>query len=199
MSRLTCVKSVGLNGIRMPIERGSYGAQDSTIAPELQESVKNAAPLTIGADAVRLVHGEQHLRFHRPLPVRGMLEVTNRVLSLTGLSVPYAPPSPAPPTEIFRKRLGEDFYMLRFHSDDAIPELERDPARTLALILDGQIDDHIARPRDDLFSLAFFNKSIEILGRVGNFSEIPLASKVNFVGRKEKPRLKPKVYNGFAI
>jgi acyl dehydratase len=36
-----------------------------------------------GADAVRLVHGEQHLRFHRPLPVRGTVEVTNRVLSLT--------------------------------------------------------------------------------------------------------------------
>ena len=65
----------------------------------------------------------------------------DRVLSLTGLSVPYAPPSPAPPTAIFRKRLGEDFYMLRFHSDDAIPGLERDPARTLALILNGQIDD----------------------------------------------------------
>ena len=38
-----------LNGIRMPIERGSYGAQDSTIAPELKESVKNTAPITIGA------------------------------------------------------------------------------------------------------------------------------------------------------
>ncbi|WP_027860592.1 alpha/beta fold hydrolase [Marmoricola sp. URHB0036] len=65
----------------------------------------------------------------------------DRVLSLTGLSVPYTPPSPAPPTEIFRKRLGEDFYMLRFHSDDAIPELERDPARTVALILNGRLDD----------------------------------------------------------
>jgi hypothetical protein len=40
-----------LNGIRLPIERGSYGAQDSTIAPELKESVKNTAPLTIGAAA----------------------------------------------------------------------------------------------------------------------------------------------------
>ncbi len=40
----------------------------------------------------------------------------DRLLSLTGLSVPYAPPSPAPPTEIFRRRLGEDFYMLRFHA-----------------------------------------------------------------------------------
>ena len=65
----------------------------------------------------------------------------DRVLSLTGLSVPYAPPSPAPPTEIFRRRLGEGFYMLRFHSDDVIPRLERDVARTLALVLDGRMDD----------------------------------------------------------
>jgi pimeloyl-ACP methyl ester carboxylesterase len=64
-----------------------------------------------------------------------------RVLSLTGLSVPYAQPSPAPPTEIFRKRIGEDFYMLRFHHDDAIVVLERDVARTLALILGGLVDD----------------------------------------------------------
>ncbi len=65
----------------------------------------------------------------------------DRLLSLTGLSVPYAPPSPAPPTEIFRRRLGEDFYMLRFHRDDVIPELEADVARTLALVLDGRVDD----------------------------------------------------------
>jgi pimeloyl-ACP methyl ester carboxylesterase len=65
----------------------------------------------------------------------------DRVLSLTGLSVPYAPPSPAPPTEIFRRRLGEDFYMLRFQGDDVIPVLERDVARTLALVLNGRIDD----------------------------------------------------------
>lgn len=36
-----------------------------------------------GADAVRLVHGEQHLRFHQPLPVSGTVVVTNRVHSLT--------------------------------------------------------------------------------------------------------------------
>ena len=64
----------------------------------------------------------------------------DRLLSLTGLSVPYAPPSPAPPTEIFRRRLGEDFYMLRFQGDDVIPELEADVARTLAMILNGQVD-----------------------------------------------------------
>lgn len=65
----------------------------------------------------------------------------DRVLSLTGLSVPYAPPAPAPPTEIFRRRLGEDFYMLRFHRDDVLPVLERDVAHTLALLLNGRMDE----------------------------------------------------------
>ena len=40
-----------LNGVRLATERGSYGAQDSAIAPELKDSVKNAAPLTLGAAA----------------------------------------------------------------------------------------------------------------------------------------------------
>ena len=40
-----------MNGVRMPTERGSYGAQDSTIAPELKESVGNMAPITMGAAA----------------------------------------------------------------------------------------------------------------------------------------------------
>ena len=65
----------------------------------------------------------------------------DRVLTLTGLSVPYAPPAFAPPTEIFRRRLGEGFYMLRFQHDDMIPLLERDIPRTLALILAGRLDD----------------------------------------------------------
>ena len=38
-----------MNGSRMPIERGAYGAQDSTIAVELQGSIVNTAAVTIGA------------------------------------------------------------------------------------------------------------------------------------------------------
>src|SRR5688572_30779721 len=38
-----------LNGTRMPLERGAYGGQDSTIAPELKDSVTNTAPITLGA------------------------------------------------------------------------------------------------------------------------------------------------------
>ncbi len=64
----------------------------------------------------------------------------DRVLSLTGLSVPYAPPSPAPPTEIFRRRIGEDFYMLRFQSEEAPARLERDVERTLLRLFDGRLE-----------------------------------------------------------
>jgi mono/diheme cytochrome c family protein len=40
-----------MNGTRMPIERGAYGAQDSTIAPALTTSVRNTEPLTLGASS----------------------------------------------------------------------------------------------------------------------------------------------------
>jgi len=40
-----------LNGTRMAIERGAYGNQDSTIAPELKGSVRNAEPVSLGASA----------------------------------------------------------------------------------------------------------------------------------------------------
>ncbi len=37
-----------LNGSRLPIERGAYGGQDSTIAPELKGSITNTAAITVG-------------------------------------------------------------------------------------------------------------------------------------------------------
>jgi hypothetical protein len=40
-----------MNGARVPLERGGYGVQDSSIAAELKGSLQNSAPLTIGADA----------------------------------------------------------------------------------------------------------------------------------------------------
>jgi hypothetical protein len=61
-----------MNGVRMPIERGAYGAQDATIAPELTESVRNAAPLTVGAAA----DGEKGFRGSI-----GELRIFDRVIS----------------------------------------------------------------------------------------------------------------------
>jgi pimeloyl-ACP methyl ester carboxylesterase len=63
-----------------------------------------------------------------------------RLLSLTGLSVPHTPPAPAPPTEIFRRRIGEDFYMLRFQSEEAPARLERDVERSLLRLFVGRLD-----------------------------------------------------------
>jgi hypothetical protein len=40
-----------MNGSRMPIERGAFGNQDSTIAPELKGTVKNSEPVSLGAAA----------------------------------------------------------------------------------------------------------------------------------------------------
>lgn len=61
-----------MNGTRLPIERGAYGGQDSTIAPALQESTRNTAPLTIGGG----VNGAKGLEGSV-----GEFRVFNRVIS----------------------------------------------------------------------------------------------------------------------
>jgi pimeloyl-ACP methyl ester carboxylesterase len=124
-----------------PDMRG-YGASSRPAAVEAYRSD------VLGEDLIGLLDHEGRDRAHFVGHDWGAASVwplglthSDRVLSLTGLSVPYLPPPPAPPTEIFRRRLGEDFYMLRFQRDDAIPVLERDVARTLALVLGGRLDD----------------------------------------------------------
>jgi len=119
-----------------------YGASSR---PEPVEDYRSDA---IGEDLVGLLDHEGVERAHVVGHDWGAASVwplglthPDRLLSLTGISVPYAPPSPAPPIEIFRRRLGEDFYMLRFHRDDVVAELDSDVARTLALVLGGTVDD----------------------------------------------------------
>lgn len=61
------------------------------------------------------------------------LDHPERLLSLTGLSVPYVRPAPAPPIEILRRRLGDQFYQVRFQSVGVAEQaLERDVAETLS-------------------------------------------------------------------
>jgi len=56
----------------------------------------------------------------------------DRVNGVAGLSVPYAPPAPAPPTEIFRRRIGDDFYIVWFQQPGvADAALSEDVRRTL--------------------------------------------------------------------
>jgi pimeloyl-ACP methyl ester carboxylesterase len=55
-----------------------------------------------------------------------------RVRALGALSVPFAPRAPAPPLQILRRRLGEDFYMAWFQDPGpADAALARDVRRTL--------------------------------------------------------------------
>lgn len=56
-----------------------------------------------------------------------------RVGAVAGLSVPFVPRAPAPPTGLMRKHLGEDFYMV-WMQEPGVAEaaLERDVRRTLA-------------------------------------------------------------------
>jgi len=55
-----------------------------------------------------------------------------RVAAVAGLSVPYAPRAPAPPTEIMREHIGEDFYIVWFQQPGEADEvLGRDVRHTL--------------------------------------------------------------------
>jgi pimeloyl-ACP methyl ester carboxylesterase len=55
-----------------------------------------------------------------------------RVAAVVGMSVPFAPRAPAPPTDIFRQNIGEDFYMVWFQKPGVADEaLARDVRRTL--------------------------------------------------------------------
>ncbi len=55
-----------------------------------------------------------------------------RVRAVAGLSVPFTPRAPAPPVEILRANLGEDFYIVWFQQPGVADEaLARDVRRTL--------------------------------------------------------------------
>jgi pimeloyl-ACP methyl ester carboxylesterase len=57
----------------------------------------------------------------------------DRVAAVAGLCVPFIPRAPAPPTEIMREHLGEDFYIVWFQEPGvAEAALERDVRRTIA-------------------------------------------------------------------
>jgi pimeloyl-ACP methyl ester carboxylesterase len=57
----------------------------------------------------------------------------DRVAAVAGLSVPFVPNAPAPPTRLMREGLGEDFYIVWFQEPGvAEAALERDVRRTIA-------------------------------------------------------------------
>ena len=59
-----------------------------------------------------------------------------RVAAVAGLSVPFLPRAPAPPIELMRRALGEDFYIVQFQQPGlADVALARDVRRTLLMLL----------------------------------------------------------------
>jgi pimeloyl-ACP methyl ester carboxylesterase len=56
-----------------------------------------------------------------------------RIAAVAGLSVPFAPRAPAPPLELMRRHLGEDFYMVWFQEPGVAERaLSQDVRRTLS-------------------------------------------------------------------
>jgi pimeloyl-ACP methyl ester carboxylesterase len=56
----------------------------------------------------------------------------DRIVAVAGLSVPFVPRAPAPPVEIMRRHLGEDFYIVWFQEPGVAEQaLSRDVRRTL--------------------------------------------------------------------
>ena len=56
----------------------------------------------------------------------------DRVSAVAGMSVPFVPRAPAPPTQLLRQGLGDDFYMVFFQdSPEAEEALAKDVRRTL--------------------------------------------------------------------
>ncbi|MEV5408286.1 alpha/beta hydrolase [Thermopolyspora sp. NPDC052614] len=126
------------------------------VAPDMRGYGRSSRPRersayaahTVGLDLIGLLKHEGVERAHfvghdwgAACVWRLGLDHPEAVLSLTGLSVPYAVPAPAPPTRILRARWGERFYQLRFQ-EPGPPEamLARDVGRTLAAILSDRYD-----------------------------------------------------------
>ena len=76
-----------------------------------------------------------------------------RVRAVAGLSVPFVPRSPAPPIEILRRNLGEDFYIVWFQQPGVADEvLSRDVRRTMTTPRQwtaqwGEDSEELRRPR----------------------------------------------------
>lgn len=96
----------------------------------------------------------------------------DRVRGVVGLSVPYSPPAPAPPLSILRRRMGEDFYMVRFQQQGPPEErLSRDVRRTMVATFAHADSDLMQAPRDaalpDWISQDEFDVYVETFGTTG--------------------------------
>ena len=115
-----------------PDMRG-YGRSDAPADPDAYDVV------TVGADLVGLLDEaglERAVFVGHDWGAAVVWQLARlhpaRVAAVAGLSVPFAPHAPAPPTELLRRGLGDDFYMVWFQRPGEADEaLARDVRRTL--------------------------------------------------------------------
>lgn len=68
-----------------------------------------------------------------------------RVAGVVGMSVPFLPRAPIPPTQLFRNALGDSFFYILYFQEPGVAdaELARDPATTMRRMLCGaKVDPH---------------------------------------------------------
>ncbi|GAA4689280.1 alpha/beta hydrolase [Pseudonocardia yuanmonensis] len=74
----------------------------------------------------------------------------DRVAGLCALSVPFTPRARRLPLEIWRERLADRFFYIRYFQDEGVAdaELAKDPERTMRLVLGGLTVDALLGPDD---------------------------------------------------
>ena len=124
------------------------GAGYRVLAPDLRGFGRSDAPADTAAYSIRALAADVLALLDFAAAERGIVvghdwgaDVAwktawmhpERVAAVAGLSVPFIPRAPAPPLELMREQIGEDFYIVWFQEPGvAEAALERDVRRTLA-------------------------------------------------------------------
>jgi pimeloyl-ACP methyl ester carboxylesterase len=124
------------------------GAGYRLLVPDLRGFGRSDAPEAVEAYSVEVLAGDVLTLFEAAGVKRGVVighdwgaDVAwktawmhpQSIAAVAGLSVPFAPRAPAPPIELMRRGLGEDFYIVWFQEPGVAEQaLSRDVRRTLA-------------------------------------------------------------------
>jgi pimeloyl-ACP methyl ester carboxylesterase len=163
------------------------GAGYRAVAPDMRGYGGSSAPaeveaydvFTLGEDMVGLLDelGEEKAVFvghdwGAPVVWQLALAHPERVRAVVGMSVPFVPRAPAPPVEILRANLGEDFYIVWFQRPGAADAaLARDVRRTFTTprqwTVDWAAEDDDEPPRPDWLTEEELAVYVDTFSRTG--------------------------------